>query len=372
VTDSRYRTAFLDWLACATRGRSEPAARAAATLGDPVAAAATAGHVLDFDDTYLPGLAHLSAPSAPAALVLGAEQGRTLEDVLSAYAEGFEAMGAVARAGHPALYDGHYHPTAVCGGVGAATAAAALLELGVAERDNAVAIALVGAAGLRAAFGSHGKSLQVGLAAASGVRAARLAQAGARVPLDKAARGFADATGGAYERPEASSPAITANWIKAWPCCLQTHGAIEAATRVGEPRDLTVTVHPVSLQAAAYGPRPADGLEAKFSIPYCTAWTLLHGPPRVESFEEVDAAVCELAERIEVETQAGLLESECVLSAAGRELARVQAALGSPGQPMDEGRLAAKVDDLAGSWLSDLVHHRARPAVDVLARVSGG
>ena len=59
-----YRAAFTDWLACAVRGASEPAARAAAAAGDPVVALGTAGHVLDFDDTYLPGIAHLSAPIA--------------------------------------------------------------------------------------------------------------------------------------------------------------------------------------------------------------------------------------------------------------------------------------------------------------------
>src|SRR4051794_33047549 len=48
-----YRAALLDWMACAVRGRSEPAARAAAAAGDGllerVAALGTAGHVLDFD-----------------------------------------------------------------------------------------------------------------------------------------------------------------------------------------------------------------------------------------------------------------------------------------------------------------------------------
>ena len=63
-----------------------------------------------------------------------------------------------------------------------------------------------------------------------------------------------------------------------------------------------MTVHPVSLQAAAHGPEPKDGLEAKFSIPYLTAFTLLHGPPRVESFDAVDPAVVERARRIEVRT----------------------------------------------------------------------
>src|SRR5204863_2847795 len=92
-----HRVALLDWLACAARGATEPAARAARAAGDGlldrVVFAGTAGHVLDFDDTYLPGLAHLSAPTAPAALVLAAALDRSIGDALAAYTDGFEAMG---------------------------------------------------------------------------------------------------------------------------------------------------------------------------------------------------------------------------------------------------------------------------------------
>jgi 2-methylcitrate dehydratase PrpD len=365
---SGHRVALLDWLACAARGAREPAARAARELGDPVAFAGTAGHVLDFDDTYLPGIAHLSAPTAPAALVVAAELGRSAGDALAAYEEGFEAMGALARAGHPALYDRGWHPTAVCGGVGAAVAAARLIG---APRHNAVALALLRSGGLRAAFGSDGKSLQVGLAAASGVRAARLAAAGARAPLEAAARGWQEATGGTYAEPEGDRRAIDENWIKAWPCCLQTHGAIEAAEEVRSrglaPARLTVTVHPVSLQAAAVGPEPADGLQAKFSIPYLTAYTLLHGPPVVESFEGVDAAAVERARSVDVRTDRSLLESEFVLTEGDSELARVRAALGSPSKPMDAGALRAKVERLAGAELAGALDDLGRPAADLLA-----
>ena len=228
-----YRAALLDWMACAVRGRAEPAARAAAGAGDGVlervAALGAAGHVLDFDDTYLPGISHLSAPVAPAAIAVGATAGATVGDVLDAYALGFEAMGALARAGHPALYDRGWHPTAVCGGVGAATAAAALLG---APAETAVALAALRAGGLRAAFGSDGKSLQVGLAAASGVAAAQLAAAGASVPRDRVATAWRDAYGGEWAEPGDGPRAVERNWIKAWPCCLQTHGAIECAERV--------------------------------------------------------------------------------------------------------------------------------------------
>jgi 2-methylcitrate dehydratase PrpD len=366
MRDPRYATALLDWLACAARGREEPAARAARQLDDPVALAGTAGHVLDFDDTYLPGIAHLSAPTAPAALVVAAELGRSVAEALEAYAEGFEAMGAVARASHPALYDNGWHPTAVCGGVGAAVAAAALLE---APRANAVAIALLRASGVRAAFGSDGKSLQVGLAAASGVAAARLALAGARVPLGGAAAGFEEATGGRYAEPDRGRPAIAENWIKAWPCCLQTHGAVEAAAGLdgNAPDDLSVTVHPLSLQAAAHGPEPADGLQAKFSISYLTAYTLLHGPPLVESFERVDAAAVARARPIRVHTDGSLRESEFVLRGGGEELARVEAALGSPQQPMDGEALRAKVERLAGPELAGALDDQKRPAAELLA-----
>src|SRR2546421_10805060 len=124
---SPHATALLDWLGCAVGGWEEPAARAARAAGDPVVALGTAGHVLDFDDTYLPGLAHLSAPVAPVALLVAAEGGGSVGEALDAFAAGFEAMGALARASHPALYERGWHPTAVCGGVGAAVTAAQLL-----------------------------------------------------------------------------------------------------------------------------------------------------------------------------------------------------------------------------------------------------
>ena len=83
----------------------------------------------------------------------------------------------------------------------------------------------------------------------------------------------------------------------------------------------------------------------------------------------MDDDCCELAETIPVETDSSLLESECLLSANGDELARVEAALGSPGQPMDEHKLAAKVADLAGAELVELLHDPGRPAAQLLARV---
>jgi 2-methylcitrate dehydratase PrpD len=369
-----YRAALLDWMACAVRGRSEPAARAAAAAGEGllerVAALGAAGHVLDFDDTYLPGIAHLSAPVAPAAIVAGAHAGASVGDVLGAYARGFEAMGALSAAGHPALYDRGWHPTAVCGGVGAAVATAALLG---APEDVAAALAALRAGGLRAAFGSDGKSLQVGLAAASGVAAAQLAAAGASVPRDPVAAAWRDAYGGAWAEPGEGPRAVERNWIKAWPCCLQTHGAIECAERVREaggppPAPLVVLAHPVSRQAAAYD-EVETPLQAKFSIPYTTAYTLLRGAPRVDAFDALDDEARELARGVAVRTSTALGESEFALLAGDEELARVDAARGSPEHPLTPVALRAKVHDLAGDRLDGALDDPADPAAALLERL---
>ncbi len=356
MDDPAYATALLDWLACALGGWDQPAVRAARGTGDQTLALATAGHVLDYDDTYLPGLAHLSAPTAPVALALAAEQGAALATALDAYAAGFEAMGAMARACHPALYDGGWHPTAVCGSVGAAVTASRLLALGRDAEQTAVAIALLQAGGLRAAFGSDGKALQVALAAASGLAAARLAAGGASVPLERAARhaaGFDAAFGAAFAEP-AGELAVAQNWIKAWPCCLQTHGAIEAAESaradgLDPDAEVRVAVHPISLKAAAYGPEVADGLQAKFSIPYCTALTLRGGGPGRAGFAAVDPAVVAGARRISVQADAELAGVRSGAQRRRRPVARpgrariARAAAGSgrtPGQASRSGRRA--------------------------------
>jgi 2-methylcitrate dehydratase PrpD len=363
ASGGRYRAAFLDWMACAVRGASEPAARAAAAAGDPLVALATAGHVLDFDDTYLPGVAHLSAPTAPAALALGAHLDATVADVLAAYADGFEAMGALAAAGYPELYDRGWHPTAVCGAVGAAVAAARLLD---ADAETAAGLAALRAGGLRAAFGSDGKSIQVGLAAATGVAAARLAKAGATVPADRIAAGWKDAYGGAWSITPGN--AIAQNWIKAWPCCLQTHGAIECADGIDVVPDgpLTVLAHPVSRQAAGYDAVETP-LQAKFSIPYTTAFTLLHGGPRVDDFAALDPETQAFSEHITVRTDPALGESEFALLAGDEELARVDAARGSPLHPPAPEDLRAKVRDLAGDRFDDLADDE--PAAELITRL---
>src|SRR5438105_716555 len=130
------------------------------------------------------------------------------------------------------------------------------------------------AGGVRAALGSGGGTLQVGVAAAAAVAAARLAQAGAGVGAD-VPRGFEQAFGARWSgdvlQQAAAGRAVRENWIKAYPCCLQTHSAIEAAELAREAHgvpagEIAVVVHPVSRLTASLD-AVSTGLEAKFSVP---------------------------------------------------------------------------------------------------------
>ncbi len=379
--DSAYAVAFLDWLACACAGGAERAAAAmravGGDLGARVASAATAGHVLDFDDTYSAGVAHVSATCAPAALVVAADLGRSLGAALEAYAEGFEAMAAVAAASHPGLYEAGWHPTAVCGPIGAAVATARLLELTPAQREHAWRLAVLRAGGTRGAFGSDAKAIQVGLAAAAGVQAAQLARAGARAAERTIAGpvGFEQVLGARWVAPDpAPAPpgrAIEANWIKLSASCLGTHAPIEAAARARDGGwrldggGVEVRVHPRARQAAHLD-LVEDGLGAKFSIPYCVAHTLEHGPPRVADFREVVPATRERSTLVSVTLEARLPEFGAVLSAAGRELARVPCPRGAPERPPTPADLAAKVADLAGVRLDGLLDDLDAPAANVV------
>jgi 2-methylcitrate dehydratase PrpD len=387
MPSAAYRMAFTDWLACACAGATERAAQAVRASGTDlltdVAFAATAGHVLDFDDTLSDGVAHVSATTAPAALVLAGHLGLSLEAVLDAYAEGYEAMAAVAGASHPSLYDRGWHPTAVCGPIGAAVAAARLLELSAEQRETAVAVALLRAGGSRGAFGSDGKAIQAGQAAAAGVQGALVARGGASV--DPRALhgpvGFAAVLGATWPAGEEggpvsiealahprTAPAIERNWIKLHPSCLGTHSPIDAAEQLrglANGEALEVVVHPVARQAAHLD-AVSDGLSAKFSIPYCVAHTLTRGAPRAADFVQLDGGIVDRAASVSVSVDDSLPQWGTVLRLAGGDAVRLDGPRGAPGRPITAAELAGKVSDLAGDRLNGALDDPGTPAGYVL------
>lgn len=79
-----------------------------------------------------------------------------------------------------------FHSTAAVGPIGAAAAAAVVIDLDDDELRNAIGIAASSAGGLRKNFGTTTKPLHAGFAASAGIRAALLAREGATAHPERA------------------------------------------------------------------------------------------------------------------------------------------------------------------------------------------
>ena len=100
-----------------------------AGAGDAALANGTAAHALDFDDMCFVSLAHPSAPLVAAALAAAELAGASGRALLDAYIVGFELEGRLGLAMNPRHYRRGWHCTSTLGTIGAAAAAARLLDL---------------------------------------------------------------------------------------------------------------------------------------------------------------------------------------------------------------------------------------------------
>jgi 2-methylcitrate dehydratase PrpD len=348
------RRALCDTVAVMAAARGHPVGELAREVGETGRWAALA-HVLDFDDLHLSSTTHISAICVPAALAAGGGE--------RAYLAG---AGAMARLG-AALGWSHYrlgwHATCTAGAPAAAIGAATAFGLDAERTAAALALAVPAAGGVQRAFGTAAKALQVAFAAEAGVRAARLARAGASAD-PRALEEWLPLVGGDPARLALDGPAVPGGLaIKLYPCCYALQRPISALLALGrlpaaEVRAVRVRT-PRSSLAPLIHAQPRTGLEAKFSLQYGLAATLLDGPPGIESF--TDAAVARpeaqrLAERIRVEADRegdGLLagEVEIEVELAGGERRRTQLAVppGAPDRPPTGAELAEKLRACAGA-----------------------
>jgi 2-methylcitrate dehydratase PrpD len=318
----RAAAAIVDTVGVALAGTAEPAARAvrsviavtedgvarlwgtsaSASPGDAALANGAAAHALDYDDMCFVSLAHPSAPLVPAIMAASEAVGTSGAAVLDAYVIGFEVEARLGRAMNPTHYQRGWHCTSTLGVVGAAAAASRLFGLSATQAVHALAIAASSASGLKENFGTMIKPLHAGLAARDGVLAAQLAGAGlsGSTSAIDGAQGLLHATDGESaalaplladlsERWEVLDTGIT---VKLYPSCAGTHPAIDAVLGLRHAHALTgddVTAVEVGVDAITptilIHARPASGLEAKFSMPYCVAAALVHGRVGIDSFE---------------------------------------------------------------------------------------
>ncbi len=389
------RRAFLDTLAVALAGASEPCARITADyarklaavpeatlfgLGVRTAAAeaalvnGTAAHALDYDDVSEAMMGHPSAPLVPAIVASAERAGASGEEATLAYVAGFEVQARLGRMLGPSHYARGWHPTSTLGTLGAAAAASRIFGLDEHRTSMALGMACSLAAGCRQQFGSMTKPLHAGVAARNGVTAALLAADGltADPTAIEAPLGFGRLYGGDGLDVDRGLHGLGETWlilepgigVKKYPCCYATHCALDAALelrglhgeRVAAARAVEV-VAPQGALAPLIHDRPATGLEGKFSMPYCVAAALTDGDVRLATFSDeavMRPEVRRLMERVRVREEPrreGVrtpFYAELRLDLGDMQVrAFVDTPRGDPRKPLTWGELVDKFRDCA-------------------------
>jgi 2-methylcitrate dehydratase PrpD len=349
-----------------------------------------ASHVLDFDDTHDPTILHGTGPVMSAALPAAEHVGASGRDLLAAHVIGFEVAARVALAVHPEHYDQGFHVTGTAGTFGAAAAAGRLLGLDAEQMANALSASAAQAAGLREMFGSMSKSLHAGKAAANGMYSALLARGGwlsTREALE-GRRGYwavlssrmnpATATADLGQRWE-----LRQNGQKPYACGVVSHPTIDAVRHLRESADLPpeevesirAEVNPYVLELMGKTDLNV-GLEGKFSIYHCAAIGYIDRTARVRQFtdEAVHRAdVVALRSKVRAETDEALPTSSARVHLTGRDgrvwEEIVQAATGTPGNPMSDGDLVDKFLDLVADRFTPIrakqIANQALAAADI-------
>jgi 2-methylcitrate dehydratase PrpD len=337
---ARAKASFLDTLGITIGGMREPAPRilcdhvrdlgtngAASVLGagfkcDPAHAAlvnGVAADIVGWSDISVIQMTHPSVSICPAVWAVGEQVGSSGEDVLAAHIVGVEVANKIGAGVKPGLQKRGWHPLAVLNTFGAAAAAGRLLGLDVTGMQNALGIAGGEAAGMRVAMGTMSKAFGAGRSARDGIRAATLAAMGFTGPMDvvEARDGFLQTFGDGVKGDailehlgdpfEFVEPGIT---LKKFPACTRSHNAIQALLDLRAQRPFSASdverieclVTPAVVDYLIF-PRPTSALQAKYSMHYCLAVTIVDGELTVASFDDArvgDSEVRALMDKIDM------------------------------------------------------------------------
>ncbi len=333
---------------------------------------AVAAHALDYDDVSIPVRGHLSVVLFPALLALAEHRGQTWGAVFEAYVIGTQVGCAMGQAFALPLSVRGWHTTAVIGMLAATAACARLLQLNESATAHALGLSVAGLAGNLESFGTWAKPMQAGRAASEAIRSARLAEQGFTGPMAalEGERGFLRLYVGSED-----SGALMSAWarccsdafrvrdtleIKKYPACYAAYRALDALHElraqhggdVGALAAVDVLASSKSLTPLVY-PWPANGLQAKFSLPYCLAAVLVDGRVQLASFTDeavgrplLQAWMARIRVRESDDAHTGRWAQVAVTWLDGtRHVARSVRAPGTPGPPLSDQELAAKVRD---------------------------
>jgi 2-methylcitrate dehydratase PrpD len=295
-------------------------------LRDAVLANGILAHGLDYDDTHSEGIVHLTVSTFPTVLAVSQKENVTLREMLTAYILGIEAgarLGAVAKG---AFHQVGFHPTGVIGAFACALAAGKLYGLDARQLAQAQGVALSVASGSLEFLedGAWTKRLHPGWAGVGGIVAAALARRAFKAP--RAAYEGRFGLYASYLGPRAAECDLsraTARlgevWetmnvaLKPFPACHFAHAFADAAIGLHHqipdlqqidritalvPAEIVQTV----CEPAAAKRRPVSDYDAKFSLPYIIAASLVRGHFTLTELEEKalkDEKILSLAARVD-------------------------------------------------------------------------
>ena len=322
-----------------------------ASVSDAALINATAGHALDFDDVALGG--HPSTVLVPAVLAAGQHVNATGDQVLRAYLVGYEVWAELFVREKDAYHLKGWHPTAVLGTVGTSAAVAHLYGMSAAQCQHVIALAASMASGLVANFGTMTKPLHAGRAASCAIEAVRWVQKGLTAAPDalEHAAGFLSALSphGAVDRTSAVGDLgrrfrilESGLSIKKYPTCYATHRVIDgvldlcASHGVGLQDVAQVHTHIGVAQASMLrNHQPQTGLEAKFSLEFAVAASLVRGKVGLAELSDVfvqEHAVKDAMAKVKIST----VDTQCAIEPVFSMHDRVQIQLHS-GAMLDSG-----------------------------------
>jgi len=289
--------------------KAEGAAPAASVVGQsfktsPQLAALANGvtaHAMDYDFSSIMG--QPTVPLIPALLPLAETTGASQAEVIAAYIVGFEVVSHMGRASPTQSRERGWHAVGTIGTIGAAAACARLLKLPAAAIPDVIGISASLAGSVSANFATMTKPLHAGQAARNGLMAALLGQRGfsANPAALEGTNGYFKAFAGGLEVSFAPLHDLGQKFDivergfrpKLYPCGGLGHTAIDATLELRPqllPRlaDITgITASITRYAAQRIGSKyPVSVENAKFSMPYVAAYTLLHGAPFLAAFTE--------------------------------------------------------------------------------------
>ena len=385
---------LLDWLGLALVGSGHPAvhmlldvlgagaAGEAKVIGRPerldllntAMIHAYMAHVYDYDDTYIPGFVHPSAPVWAPVITLSDRVKVSGLDALLAFIIGYEVETRLSLALAPLQRERQWHMTGLVGGPGASAAAGKLLNLNVEQQKAAFGIAGTYSGGLLAVSGTMSKGLNPGKAAHSGLFAALAARRGVMSAHDvfDSRRGFFRVHAGRTDVAEivladfGKDFQVVRNSFKPYPCGFLGHAAIDSALGVrkthsfqtGEIKHVRFRVNPHVLDAMGE-PSPRSELESKFSVYHCVASALVDGACGLQHFTDEkikDEKIAAARGKITAETVPSFGTTEAHIAVTlndGRVFENhVTRASGMEGNPLSDEQLQAKFAENAKTVLN--------------------